>query len=362
MNILFCGSCLPRVFESKIAMLSVAGNQYQNNLILNLKLNGQVHILSYIGIPLEVSEEEIIATSQDDGYQPIIASNKKKGLIDYRKCLKRELIWADIVITYNSMYPWFGVGRLAKKMGKKSVLILADYTPPIEENSKFRKMYSYFMGKDFALYQKVILLSSGSSKYIKNGQDFEIVNGCIDMKKFKNIGPAYKKKCTYVVYTGVLSAVTGIDLLLSAFELIKNPNYRLLICGQGNEMDNIIRQAAAKDDRIEYRGFLSTEEYLKTIAEADILVNPRNMKYVQNQNNFPSKILEYLASGRKIISTKFSGYQEYREVIEFVDSTDIGISKGILKVSEEDSNEIYKRNRDFVQRFSWEKQIIKFLN
>ena len=362
MNILFCGSCLPRVFESKIAMLSVAGNQYQNNLIMNLKTHGQVHVLSYIGIPLEVNEAEIIATSIEDGYRPIIARNKGKALVEYRAQLKKELIWADIVITYNSMYPWFGVGQLAKKLSKKSVLILADYTPPVEETNRFRKLYSYLMGKDFALYQKVILLSPGSRKYIKKGQEFEIVNGCIDMQKFSNICPARKKDCTYVVYTGVLSAVTGVDLLISAFDLIKNPNYRLIICGQGNEMNNIIRQAAAKDRRIEYRGFLSTEEYINTIAESDILVNPRNMEYIQNQNNFPSKILEYLASGRKILSTKFNGYQEYSGIIEFVDSTGLDISRGILKVSQEDADEVYKRNRDFVQRFAWEKQITKFLN
>lgn len=100
---------------------------------------------------------------------------------------------------------------------------------------------------------------------------------------------------------------------------------------------------------------------MSTIEQASVLVNPRNMNYSQNQNNFPSKVLEYLASGRPVVSTKFRGYELYRNNIIFADSSANGIRIGIKDALELDPKETYKKNRDFIKSFTWEQQIRKFL-
>lgn len=361
MNILFCGSCLPREYETKITMLSVAGNQYQNNLISNLKNKGNVHVLSYINIPLEIEQKEIESKCQYEGYTPIFTNNKLVALKEYRQRLKKELTWANIVITYNSMYPWFGVGKMARAQKKRSVLVLADFTPHQEVKSLIRKIYSKIEEFDFRQYSKVVALSEGVKKYILSNQEYELINGCIEPKKFKNITPPVNKGIISVVYTGVLSSVTGVDILVDAMKRISNPNLRLIICGQGIELASMLHDAERLDMRIEYRGFLSTEEYLNLLNEADILVNPRNMNYLQNQNNFPSKILEYLASGRKIVSTKFRGYEKYSDYIVFVDSNAESLAKGIQNAIEGDAVQAFFRNRRLAEKFEWNKQIVKFL-
>lgn len=361
MNILFCGCCLPRKFEKRIEMLSVAGNQYQNNLIANLKKIGDVKVLSFINIPIEIDIDEIKEECKRSNYQIVFSTSKSKSIIEYRKLLKEQIKWSDYVFVYNSMYPWFGVGKLASKVNAKSVLVLADYTPSKEQKNLARKLYAALMNIDFKLYSKVVLLSEGSEKYISKNQEKVVINGCIDEKKFANVKETGCLPIKNIVYSGVLSYVTGVDLLIDAFSKIEDENYRLTICGQGKELDEIIREASQKDSRIIFKGFLSTEEYMNTIEQASVLVNPRNMNYSQNQNNFPSKILEYLASGRPIVSTKFRGHEAYENNIIFVESNAESLLNGIEDALKLDSKKVYEENRSFVKTFTWEQQIKKFL-
>ena len=360
MNILFCGSCLPRTFEAKIQDLSVAGNQYQNNLIKNLKSKGNVHVLSYIGISLDIPEKAV-DQCQTEGYKPVIAHNKGKAIIEYRKQLRKEINWADVVITYNDMYPWINVGRIARKKDVKTVLVLADYTPPIEEKNIIKKLYSFIMGKDFKQYSKVILLSEGSRKYTSKKQEIEIINGCIDINKFKNLKKRERQADINIVYTGVLSCATGIDLLLNAFSQIEEKNYRLIICGQGHEEDLLIQEACNRDSRIIFKGLVSNEEYIEIINSADLLINPRNMNYNQNLNNFPSKVLEYISSGRPILSTKFVGWENYCDYITFCDSTSKDIKSKIEKAINCNLKEVFEKNRMFSEKLTWKNQIDKFI-
>lgn len=361
MKILFCGCCLPRKFEKRIEMLSVAGNQYQNNLIANLRKLGEVKVLSYVNIPIEIDKSEIKRECNRSNYQVVFSTSKRESIKEYRKLMREQVEWADYVIAYNSMYPWFGIGKLAAKVNTKSVLVLADYTPSREQKSFARKLYAFFMNIDFKMYSKIVLLSEGSEKYVSRRQERIVINGCIDEKKFENVKEASCSKIKNIVYSGVLSYVTGVDLLIEAFSKIEGENYRLVICGQGKELDELIKNASSKDSRIIFKGFLSTEEYMSTIEQASVLVNPRNMNYSQNQNNFPSKVLEYLASGRPVVSTKFRGYELYRNNIIFADSSANGIRIGIKDALELDPKETYKKNRDFIKSFTWEQQIRKFL-
>ena len=138
-------------------------------------------------------------------------------------------------------------------------------------------------------------------------------------------------------------------------------NYYLTITGQGKECDELIRKYAFNNPRIDYRGLVPQEEYRKVIAEADILVNPRNMNYIQNQYNFPSKVIEYLASGRRIVSTKFRGWSKYEDVVCFADPNPESIAQAIQKASQQDEELVFRQNIKFAQRFSWDKQIDRFL-
>ncbi|QIZ05645.1 glycosyltransferase family 4 protein [Priestia megaterium] len=365
MKILFCGSCLPPQFERKVKYLSAAGNQYQNNLIKALKAHNEVKIISFINIELEISLDELSSECETLNIKPVITQNGTlAAFIKYRKLLKQEIKWADIIISYNVLYPWFGLGRMAAKYHKKAVAVVADYTPPAEHGSLLRKIYAQLTQREFSKYQKIVMLSPGVDAYLKSDQEKMVVNGCLELSKFENITPPTLKNTINIVYTGLLSKITGVDLLVESFMKVNNPKLRLIISGQGEDMSIYLTESAKKDNRIIFKGFVSREEYYEILQSADILVNPRNMNYLQNTNNFPSKVLEYIATGRVIISTKFNGYEEYYEHIIFVDSSESALIAGFLKAVEvvcEDASIVYEKNREFAREFGWEEQIDKFM-
>lgn len=99
-----------------------------------------------------------------------------------------------------------------------------------------------------------------------------------------------------ILYTGGLFMRYGIGDLIDAFMLIDNPDYHLWLCGRGDAVP-YIKECAAKNNRIEYKGVVSKEEAAKYQSEATLLVNPRHSKEEFTKYSFPSKTMEYLASG-----------------------------------------------------------------
>jgi glycosyltransferase involved in cell wall biosynthesis len=105
-----------------------------------------------------------------------------------------------------------------------------------------------------------------------------------------------------VLYAGSLTHLAGVPLLLKAFKRLHDPGFRLWITG-GGELEPVVRHAAAMDPRIQYFGKLPRQDLLTTYTEADVLVNPHSTLLLTARYVFPSKLLEYLASGRPVITT-----------------------------------------------------------
>jgi len=105
-----------------------------------------------------------------------------------------------------------------------------------------------------------------------------------------------------VLYAGSLTNLAGVPLLLEAFKQLHEPTFRLWITGEG-ELESVVDRAAATDPRIRYLGKLSRQDLLATYAVADILVNPHSTVLLTARYVFPSKLLEYLASGLPVITT-----------------------------------------------------------
>jgi glycosyltransferase involved in cell wall biosynthesis len=117
-----------------------------------------------------------------------------------------------------------------------------------------------------------------------------------------------------VVFAGSLDEANGVSELLQAFSLLTDPRFRLKIAGAG-PLEVEVRDAVQADPRIEYCGYLSFDQVLELYATADVLVNMRITKRLDTQYFFPSKLIEYLATGVPVITT-CTGHvgQEYADV------------------------------------------------
>lgn len=107
-----------------------------------------------------------------------------------------------------------------------------------------------------------------------------------------------------VMYSGMLNEMNGIPLLLQAFERLREPDWRLWVYG-GGPLAEVVHAAARRDRRITLHawGVVPEDEVLRRQRQARVLVNPRPSAHRANRYSFPSKLLEYLASGTPVVST-----------------------------------------------------------
>ena len=134
-------------------------------------------------------------------------------------------------------------------------------------------------------------------------------------------------------FGGTLNEINGIRLLMDAFRQISDPNYRLLIFGKG-PLESLVREAAACDKRIVYCGFLPNDQVVRHQRRATVLLNARPSSQRIARYTFPSKLLEYMMSGRPVITTELPGipneYLKYVYVLR--DETPEGLAQLICEV------------------------------
>ena len=108
-----------------------------------------------------------------------------------------------------------------------------------------------------------------------------------------------------ILYTGNLDKRYGIIDLLDAFQLIKDDDYRLWIRGNGNtEIE--IKERMKQDKRISLIPQLSKNALLRLEREASLLVNPVSYREEFTKFFFPSKTMDYLASGTPTMMHKLA--------------------------------------------------------
>lgn len=125
-----------------------------------------------------------------------------------------------------------------------------------------------------------------------------------------------------IMYAGSLFKIYGVEKILEVVNLIDDQNIELHIYGDG-ESKETIKLAAKNDQRISYKGFVDRSLILQSMQEATLLINLRNPEYEYTQLSFPSKLMEYMASGTPVFSTKLEGIpDEYYQYIYFSESYD----------------------------------------
>ncbi|MGX9984894.1 glycosyltransferase [Soonwooa purpurea] len=193
------------------------------------------------------------------------------------------------------------------------------------------------------------------SKYMKEYVDVKnkpwvVIEGIYNNKT--NIPYQKKENNKTILYTGTLDRRYGILDLLDAFSLIEGHDYRLWICGEGIGKTEV-EAFAQKDSRITYFGQISNKEAQVLQKKATILVNPRKNDMEYTKFSFPSKTMEYLASGTPTIMHKLGGIPEeyYPYFFVPVDNSPSALANVILRVanlSELERKEFGEKAQNFV--------------
>ena len=125
--------------------------------------------------------------------------------------------------------------------------------------------------------------------------------------------PILKKKTNeiWLAYCGTLGSSYDLTCLIDALDILKNPQLRLIVMGDGPKKAEFERYAKEKKVNIVFTGRLSYDSMYSLLSACDITVNPIANMAAQSIIN---KHADYVASGLPVVSTQEN--EEYRNLVE----------------------------------------------
>ncbi len=119
---------------------------------------------------------------------------------------------------------------------------------------------------------------------------------------FLDATPPEQGRQNWVVFSGTHYGTKGLQQLISAWRKTKLPGWELHIAGRG-ELTPVLEEMAKGDPSIVFRGLLNRHENARFLGQGKIGINPHDLSQTPG-NVFATKIVEYLAAGLHVISTR----------------------------------------------------------
>lgn len=115
-------------------------------------------------------------------------------------------------------------------------------------------------------------------------------------------------------------------------------------------------KAQRQDSRIRYLGQVSSAETRQVILEGDVLVNPRKNDSDYTKYSFPSKIIDYLATGNPVVAYRLDGMSAvYGEFIHYVeDDRAEALRRAIRQALGEAPEQSWKRSENALRYLTQE--------
>lgn len=380
-KILFLGYVVPPE-ESNI---SIAGNKMQWYILKYLSRMEEIEISCVTVTPMAAFPHNRLLRSKYKTEQlfPGVVSHrvafcnipiiKQIWQIASMYCKAKELVGkhgVDTVLTFN-LFPQVGIPMriLKKKYKVDTVCVLADL--PIDDTSNrnillrwLRERFDKSTWKSMQICERYVALNENAMKQYLPQKPYIIVDGGIEPDEFPLQPNDWDGKEKNLVYTGALVEYSGIMNQIAAMELLEDKSIVLDIYGDG-ELRSEIERIAAENTRIRYHGKVSNQEAMLAQQSAWLLVNPRPVESDIAKVTFPSKIFEYLMSGRPVMTTRLNGFSsEYDDLLFWVEGdTAFALAEKINGIAELESGELEKRSiaaREYLlKNKTWEKNAEK---
>ena len=185
-------------------------------------------------------------------------------------------------------------------------------------------------------FKAFILFQESAATEMKLSAPFLVskpgVDSCDERLPLKTDSPSFN-----LVFAGTLSHLNGIDVLLEGFVLANIPNAYLHIYGSG-PLGGLVSQYCTKYDHILFHGRVSDQALQVAYANADLLVSLRIPDDYAMKFSFPSKLFEYMATGRPVLTTRIISDFSLDEYVYVVDDMSTNTISSCLKSIYADSN------------------------
>ena len=142
-------------------------------------------------------------------------------------------------------------------------------------------------------------------------------------------------------------------MLLQAIKIIDSEKFEFWIAGRGKYSDSV-KEAEKKYDNIKFFGFVSPQKALELQAEADALICPRLPDGDITRYTFPSKLMEYLSTGKTVITYHLEGIpEEYDEFLTYPEYNTVEALCDAINNCTLNDEVAQKRQIDFINTKQW---------
>lgn len=322
MNIFILSVAVPEEFNRN-NRLGIQGQLFLNRLILGIKenFNGNVYPLSFFNNPKRDNKSE----KYNDAYS-IIYNQKsikaiKEGVLLFKKLNKNK----DAILIVDGLnFKCILTSLLIKLLYKtKSIIVLTDIPRFIFPNSIKGKLISSLNEFLIRKTDGFIFLTEEMNDLInRHNKPNIVIEGFVDQNIINN-NINTSPQSNIIMYAGGVKKIYGIENLVQAFIKLNTKKYELHIYGNGDYTNDIIK-LSTQYPNIKYKGLVSNSEIIELERKAYILINPRPTSDLYTIYSFPSKTIEYMASGTPFLTTKLKCIpEEYNQYLNYIDGEDV---------------------------------------
>jgi glycosyltransferase involved in cell wall biosynthesis len=171
--------------------------------------------------------------------------------------------------------------------------------------------------------------------HVPEGVPKFLLRGVVDPAIVKTSQDMKSPKKNWVAFAGTHTKANGVEPLIDAWKSIKLPEWELHIAGQGEDTAALQKQAEGRAD-IVFHGVVRGQVLADFLCSSKICISPTEVSRTPG-NIFPSKIIDYLASGAHVIATPAGALEkELENGLTYMPSNDAGtIATTIQQVVQE---------------------------
>ena len=277
-----------------------------------------------------------------------------------KKWLKENRNQADKCVLVYGLYPAVAkkLLRLCRNHNCGIVALITDvpstmFTYTKNKNLLKRLFSGTYRKSAVSLQDKFdgyIYLTEAMKDEVAPGKPYIVIETIADTGIFDHVPQVKKAEPPALMYAGALYKKYGVDLIVDAFEEVKN-DCELWLFGSG-DYEQEIKQRAEQNPKIRFFGRVSREEVLEREKAATLLLNIRNAEDEYTRFSFPSKTVEYMLSATPLLTTRLRGIpEEYYDYCYSMSSREIHEIAGMIDriLAEETGEDLGKRAERFVR-------------
>lgn len=369
MRILYCGPFISKHALVEKRAVNQAAAKWSRELLSALSRTADVDVISHC--PEQRWPAGRVFWQDDDAkwfndflpcerisYPNIVGVKDAYLSIAYRRAARRLVRKNryDAFICYNTLHPYHVAAmEEVRKAGVKCVPIILDGDDPRKDNWGWIKrttkaadgivFLSWWMKENCPVTVPKHHMDGGADGWKGVERSLELGVKSDGVKR--------------LVHTGALDKWRGLGFMAAVIKACRREDVRFVFCGKCDKV--AMRHLLGDDPRVDVKGFVSNDELADVCRGADAFLNVREPEEGDNILNFPSKVPQYLAWGKPVVSTWIDSFSpDYRNMLDVCDNTPDGFVRvldDVLARSSEENLVRYHTIKDwFEKNKSWDVQ------